>query len=98
MHESPLEKVSSFKWGLKQLRRFGFKITSLKVILNRVGGVALFTPHTNETTDRKQEAREEQGNKPWGAAVAALPPTHKRTQEIKNCVGGATFGPLNRPY
>ena len=43
----------------------------------------MFTPHTNETTDRKQEAREEQGNKPWGAAVAALPPTHKRTQEIK---------------
>ena len=53
----------------------------------------MFTPHTNETTDRKQEAREEQGNKPWGAAVAALHPTHKRTQEIKGLRGRSNFRP-----
>ena len=53
----------------------------------------MFAPHMNETANRKQEAREEQGNKPWGAAVAALHPTHKRTQEIKGLRGRSNFRP-----
>ena len=55
--------------------------------------MALFAPHANETADRKQEAREEQGNKPWGATVAAHRPTHKRTQEIKGLRGRSNFRP-----
>ena len=45
--------------------------------------MALFAPQTRETADRKQEAKEEQGNKPWGAAVTALRLNHKSPQEIK---------------
>ena len=53
----------------------------------------MFAPQTRETADRKQEAKEEQGNKPWGAAVTALRLNHKSTQEIKGLRGRSNFRP-----